>query len=147
MKVILYTRDKDFKLRPIEIGNGYNKPIGGLWASPLGSEEGWKEYCEKEESLSIADLTRVEMDLDMRNFITIDSVGDLNKLYWLPSSVPGMELLDFKQMKAEGVDGIYLTAAGQRRTRLSHPRHLYGWDCESVVVMNERAIQNYQITR
>jgi len=34
-------------------------------------------------------------------------------------------------------DAIHLTDRGQWATRMTHPKNLYGWDCESVLILNK----------
>lgn len=48
MKFIHYGSKEFDKDRFTEIHNipMCNKPSGGLWASPVGVEFGWKEWCE-----------------------------------------------------------------------------------------------------
>ena len=146
MKVVHYTRDKAFQLRPIKIENSWIKPTGGLWASPIEVEENWKAWCEQEEFGNIGSQTRVEMEIDTSKFLIINSVADLKRLSWEPHHAL-REIIDFQVMKADGIDGIYLTAEGQWATRLTHPRHLYGWDCECILIMNERCIQSYRVEK
>lgn len=143
MKVVHYTRDKPFCLRPIKIENGWIKPTGGLWACPIEAEENWKAWCDQEGFGDIGSQSRVEMEIDTSRFITINSAADLKRITWQPHYAL-REIIDFEVMKAGGIDGIYLTAEGQWATRLTHPRNLYGWDCESVLIMNERCIQSYK---
>lgn len=47
---------------------------------------------------------------------------------------------DFEAMIRSGIDAIWLTPKGERETRFSHPKNLYGWDCESVLIMNPNGI-------
>jgi hypothetical protein len=145
MKVTHFTKEPKFEVRPIEVKNGLLpvKPYGGLWASPAESEYGWKEWCETEHFGNIGEQHKVTLEVDTRNFITIDKVSDLDKLPWY--KIGGfLEAVDFEKLKRQGVDGIYLTNEGQWRTRLTFPRQLYGWDCESVLIMNERCIKKVQ---
>ena len=47
---------------------------------------------------------------------------------------------DFEGMVRAGIDAIWLTAHGESATRFSRPYSLYGWDCESVLIMNPSGI-------
>lgn len=145
MKVIHYSKDPEFKVKPIEIKNGQLpiKPYGGVWASPAESKFGWKDWCETEHFGNIGAQHKVTLEVDTQNFITIDKVSDLDKLPWYKMG-GFMEAVDFEELKRKGIDGIYLTDEGQWRTRLTFPRHLYGWDCESVLIMNERCIKKVE---
>lgn len=162
MKVYHYSKELEFKLHKIEIKNDFMwcKPKGGLWASPVESIYGWDTWCKNEAFGDIDELTKVEMTIDVdelenkKNLIVINKEGDLNKLIWI--SVPeirefavktgfkvpfGMEYVDFERIKENGIDAIWLTREGQWKTRLTHPRNLYGWDCECVLILNEECIK------
>ena len=54
---------------------------------------------------------------------------------------------DYEAMITDGVDAIYLTERGQRETSYSVPANLYGYDCESVLVMNPDCIEVEQCLR
>jgi hypothetical protein len=90
--------------------------------------------------------------------IIIRELEDLNKLIWLPLpeirelvkrlgfTVPyGMEIIDFEGMKGNGIDAIWLTEAGQWETRHTYPRNLYGWDCETIFIMNESCVKSTKV--
>ena len=34
---------------------------------------------------------------------------------------------------------------GQGATRFTYPRSLYGWDCETILILNARAIREYTV--
>ena len=113
------------------------KPDGGLWASPVGSKYGWKEWCLEENF----DPNRIESSFTFQyegNILVIDSEGDLNKLTW--EALSPVCSPDFEQMLNDGVDAIWLTEKGQWETRLTHPKNLYGWDYERVLIMNPNGI-------
>ena len=166
MKIYHYTENANFKLYGIEIKNKFIwcKPKGGLWTSPSNSLYGWNERCKEEGFRDNNKLTIVEMIIDVddlgnnKNLIVIDKEDDLDKLIWSP--VPdirelvektgfkvsfGMEMVDFVKMKENGIDAIWLTMEGQWKTRLTYPRNLYGWDCECVLILNERCIKTVVI--
>ena len=113
------------------------KPKGGMWASPVGAEWGWRQWCEAED-FSTGDLAKSFRFRCVGNILTIDSVADMKLM---PSQVAKeftsvmLYSPDFERMLREGVDAIHLTEAGQNATRFSHPG-LYGWDCCCVLVMN-----------
>lgn len=120
-----------------------NKARGGLWASPVDAEFGWKDWCYSEDF----NLDRLgswfTFDLVGR-ILVIDSYKDAEQsLAWIDaderSSFPSFQAMccpDFVW------DAIHLTSNGEQETRFTRPRDLYGWDCESVFVMNPDVIQN-----
>jgi len=128
------------KFKPIK-NRDFVKPEGGLWASPVDSEYGWREWCEaekfNEEKLEIA----FQFEYTGR-FLVINSQYGLGAMcwrevdYWRGKLVPDFELMAIE------IDAIHLTARGQAATRWSQP-DLYGWDCESVLIMNPEGIVVY----
>lgn len=151
MKVVHYTKPF-FKLHPITIKNGdgksglFIKPHGGLWCSPLESDWGWIDWCKAESYGDIEHEQRVILDLDTSNFVIIDTVKDMEaKLPWVPVVEGLFWTIDFEKMVREGIDGIHLTENGQVATRFTHPISLYGWDCETILILNERAIREYTV--
>ena len=147
MNVIHYARDKNFKLQPIRIANSTDgipiKPVGGLWASPLDSSDSWEQWCKAENFGDISSLTPVLLEIDTSNFITIDKRMDLKKLPWYRWHGI-LEGVDFEELVRRGVDGIYLTSRGQVETRWAQPG-LYGWDCESILILNDKCIRNWKL--
>lgn len=159
MIVIHYTKDKNFRLKPIYIKNaelndegGYwCKPKGGIWASPVESGYGWKEWCDGAEFENLEKMVKVEMKIDIEKFIVIDKHSDMNKLPWYVR-IPGtrIEFIDFEKLVNEGIEGIHLTEQGEKKTRFPYifsdkHRNLYGWDCESILILNERCIKEWHV--
>lgn len=118
------------------------KPRGGLWTSPLSSRHSWYRFC-LENNFRLDELT-IWFDLRLvGRWVTINGQHDLQQLPWLfrgmMSSGP-----DFEEILRQGYDAIHLTELGEWRTR--DPllrRHLLGWDCESVLILNPEALQPY----
>jgi len=154
MRVVHYTKEAGFELRPITIKNVgtegiWGKPEGGLWASPVDSKFGWQDWCRAKDFRDTGKQLRVILDIDTGSFITINSQADLSQLPWYPplAGLNLMEAIDFEKLAAGVVDGVYLTEQGQWATRSSHPRSLYGWECESILILNERCIKHYKIEK
>jgi len=145
MLVEHYTEDKDWELKPINITNPWKgdgnfiKPIGGLWCSPVDSKFGWRDWCKCESYDSIDSKHKVILDVDISHFIIIDKQEDTNKLIW-HEVIREHYAINFEKMKEKGINGIYLTEEGQYNTRYIYPKGLYGWDCESIVILNESSI-------
>lgn len=88
------------------------KPIGGLWASPVGSKCGWKEWCEREDFAR--DFSQSFEFEYVGNILVIDEMYDLLKIMW--RDIDGWRCLpDYEAMRASGIDAIYLTARGQEK--------------------------------
>lgn len=119
-------------LEPIE--NGMFKPEGGLWASPVGSENGWSDWCQSEMPHWCTDekfTLRLNHDAKV---VKIDSVEDL---LGLPTTTDkfGEITVDWALI-GKTADAIWLTAKGQMETRRCRPVSTYGWDVESVLIIN-----------
>ena len=114
------------------------KPKGGLWASPVNSRYGWKEWCA-DNDFGYFD-TKFEFTYS-GNTLVVESESDL---IGLPVD-PDMRLLgflNFEELARSGIDAIFLTEEGEHATRFSEPG-LYGWDCESILVMNPHCVKEY----
>lgn len=118
---------------------GWVKPdSGGLWCSPVDSKYGWKEWCKEnnfrdcDESISFT----LEINHNAR-VLKIDSYSDLARLPHINNDNfnDPRRYLDFEKLCLH-YDAIWLTEKGQWETRLTEPYQLYGWDCESVLIMN-----------
>jgi hypothetical protein len=134
----------EVKFKPAE-HRAWNKPTGGLWVSPRDSEHSWAQWCMAEQF----NIERLEAYFDLtihpdsRTFV-IDSCEDAKGLPWHP--MPGMDegnfrflQPDWKAIIMDGWDMIILTAKGEVETRFGEPS-LYGWDCESGVILNPQII-------
>lgn len=143
-----YTDEEFFILQRLKVKNGWVKPNGGLWVSPVESVYGWKEWCADEDyPLS---PYRIIMELSLERNLLVDEYADLDKITWVRQGPHFYQIFpDFEKM-AEQYDTIWLTRKGEIETRLLggadlenklYGAGLYGWDCESILVMNERAVQ------
>ena len=135
--------EKDW-FAPVKNSGFLNKPEGGLWASPVNSEYGWIDWCKSENFM----LQKLEKSFKFNcngSFIVINKPEDLEELplcfeeHFIEIGLK-FSYFDFEKIAKE-VDGVYLTEAGQYRTRLSFPLNLYGWDCESVLIFNPDVIK------
>lgn len=134
---LIHYGSKEFdpdKFNPVN--NHGVKPRGGFWASPVNSKHSWKEWClDNQFGLSRLE-TSFEFVFDGNTFV-IDCVKDCEGLpMW--ELMPSYAFIDFEAM-AEKYDAVYMTTYGEWDTRFSN-YHLYGWDCESVLIMNPSTI-------
>lgn len=113
----------------------WTKPSGGFWASPKGSHFGWRQWCENETYGDISRCFEVEFS---GRLLVIDSVDDLDNLPWVDDGL--ISWISFEKL-SKAYDAVHLTVIGQERTRYSLPRSLYGWDCETVFVMNKNCLR------
>jgi len=146
LKAVHFTKPF-FSLRSIEIKNGGRryaeliKPVGGLWCSPLDSKYGWRDWCQGRSDFEHDQC--VIFDVDMSNFVVIDSAEDMKtRLPWILFADGHSMAIDFEKMVHEGVDGIHLTENGLVETEFTYPESLYGWDCETILILNDRCIKS-----
>jgi hypothetical protein len=125
------------KFTPIK-NRPWIKPSGGLWSSPVGSERGWIEWSKSENFSDLAEFFTFRF---MGDVVIINSADDILSL---PQRHEGVTYRytsypDFEKMLNLGCDGVWLTDQGEINTRFSKPS-FYGWDCETVFVMNPCSI-------
>ena len=118
------------------------KPRTGLWASPIDSEWGWKEWCESEDFRDCNKDNSFTFKLHpYARVFEIHDLDDLEKLPVMDHPLSAISYgLDFEEI-AKNYDAIFLSDEGQAKTRMSHPSSLYGWDCECILVLNKEVIK------
>jgi hypothetical protein len=127
-----YNEHKFASIKNIE----FVKPAGGLWVSPINSEWGWKDWCEMEGFRVCDEKNSFTIDIkDSAKIFIINSYEDLLKA---PLTGRMTRHIDFELM-CKKYDAIWLTAKGQEKTRFTEPG-LYGWDCESILIMDKTVI-------
>jgi len=137
-----------------------NKPRGGLWVSPYYPDReyisGWHEWCSSEmEHWLSNDSVVLELKDDAKIF-TINSQEDLIEFIKIVgiaedelTSKLGLKFLtypDFEKV-SQMFDAVYLTEEGQWSTRFSGngcDYNLYGWDCESLLILNFGCIEKWE---
>lgn len=124
------------------IQNSYTKPKhgGGFWGCPVETDE-WRDWCICEEFNTNSLHFNIIYNYVGNTFI-IDSLGHMMLLPWVIDDTKQYRhaYIDFELMVAAGIDGVFLTSRGQCETRHTHPENLYGWDVESVLIMNQDSI-------
>lgn len=129
---------------PIQNRECWNKPSGGLWASPVDSEYGWRVWCEEsnfaecEEENSFTFSIKPEANI---YFIrTVEAANNLPRAeseYSIGRIMPETAFstimgIDFEAMVKDGVDAIVYEQSACPQLYWK----LYGWDCDSILVMN-----------
>ena len=122
------------KFKPIK-NRDFIKPDGGLWASPINSPYGWKEWCMEQEQGNLSSSFTFAFD---GKVLVIDSLEDAMRMPWL-TLFDCIQYPNFEQI-AQHYDAIWLTTKGQVETRFSEP-NMYGWDCETVLILNPDCIE------
>lgn len=141
--------DKGIMFVPIENVEYFTKPRGGFWASPVDSQYGWKEWCESNNFCTSRLCKSVTFALsDNAKVFHIRSVDDLENLprqnLELDVGVD-MVYLDFERMADLGYDAVELHLSEELPD--SHGFldglywKLYGWDCDSILIMNPDVVE------
>lgn len=132
---------------PIHNKQDWNKPYGGLWASRETASYGWKTWCEQEHFRECDPLNSFRFVLrDNAKVGVISSMADLMRIpirkessgYWLWGTIP-----DFEECLRHGYDAIELCWYGEEYQNLAKDNMydtLYGWDCDSIVVLNPEVV-------
>ena len=112
------------------------KPKGGLWASDVESEHGWKEWCDAEEFRDCNKENSFTFTLaDDANILHIDSVSDLQSLPKVDDKF-GINFSSWIQKKNKKLAEIYDAVEVSISSDFNLYYKLYGWDCDSIVIMN-----------
>lgn len=147
----------------------HNKPLYGLWASPMYSQFGWIHFCKKYCFYERDFNTSFKFKLKGKILI-IDNENDLKEIEWVSVNYIHIDIQEYfnlnhtsknkhikdiklkgkmpapnyEKIKNKGIDAIYLTDNGVKKcTKIDsgeHGKNLIGWDCESIFVMNKNCI-------
>lgn len=120
-----------------------NKPWGGLWASKIDARFGWKDWCEKEgfRECSIDNSFSFKIS-DNANILYINCVKDVKKLpdQETDLSLTCIKTVDFEQLISNGIDAIEFNISNDWDLYMA----LYGWDCDSTLILNPNIIEIIQ---
>lgn len=122
------------KVLPLKNYSWIKPEKGGLWTSPIDSKWGWKDWNEGElfRKCNEQNSFTIELNKDAKIFI-INSLEDLKKAPLINGF--SKKVIDFEYI-AKKYDAIWLTEKGQYETHLNYKLDLYGWDCETVLIIN-----------
>lgn len=132
--------------RAITNCDGFNKPRGGLWASPVDAERSWREWVEGNNFYPETLATSFEFELSAGARVlelTPENVWDL------PEDEKAFMKRDRRDRNVFSmVYGIDFEALAREYDVLecSLSRYpslywsLYGWDCDSILIMNPDVI-------
>ena len=141
MIYIHYGSDSFQKEKFVSIKNrfGLIKPLGGLWASPTNAACGWYDWC-------MCDGYKVEDNeyWESSFYFTFKENSNVFQLPSIPSVIPLSYLdysIDFEGCLEMGYDAIELHLFD--RDEYIEDLHwlLYGWDCDSILVLNPESIE------
>ena len=138
------------EIPPIRNEKMFTKPQGGLWASPVDADFGWKDWCEL-ENFQHTDFNK-SFKFTIKDDAKILHINKANQLDKLPQSENTMlsrtmmTILDFEKLQKE-YDGMELHLSEEVFPKKADWNYnglywrLYGWDCDSILIFNEKAIQ------
>lgn len=141
------------KINPIsdKVWPGLEKPKGGLWASPVNSVFGWKDWCRSEDFRTDRLKTWTKFKISPKaKILVINSYWDLvdiAKKYAEESPDNYNRVLKFKKMQEDGYSGVFLTYRGHLENHFVWDREspisfaLNTWDCESIVLFDPEVIE------
>lgn len=134
-----HTEFKKDLFQPIQNRPMWNKPSGGLWASATDAERGWKQWAEAEDFMVCKEENSFSFKLaEDAKVCHLYSADDLDKLPRQEMSdiykTLGIKRIypDFEKTMEMGYDAIeiHISSDGELYNAL------YGWDCDSIVVLN-----------
>ena len=121
------------KFEPIKNRPEITKPKGGLWASREDSNSGWRNWCENNEYKID---TNKYFKFRLKDNAKILTLTDKAQLYDLPKAksilpIETFTMIDFEKLSEE-YDAIEVFISSGKGLYFA----LYGWDCDSIVIMN-----------
>lgn len=125
-----------------------NKPSGGFWASPVDAEYGWKQWNEDEHFAECDEDNSFKFRLrNCAKVLYIFTKEDVEKLPVQITSNDCYIVPDFEEIMRE-YDAIEVNVSeerfGSRRFTVDYHDSvyylLYGWDCDSILVLNPYVI-------
>jgi len=128
------------KFEPVK-NRHFVKPAGGLWASPVNSRNGWREWAT--ENMSEPNLATSFRFYANGNILVINDEIDAAGMPWKEHRVSDRLVIEYPDFEtlASIYDAVWLTDRGEAATRWATSKSLYGWDCESVLIMNPRCVE------
>lgn len=146
MKYITYSLNKydPALFHPIYNSPSHNKPIGGLWASPLSDEyRTWFDFASNTFELKRNDPNFTFELKDDARILKIHTDADIDKLP-IRKGIRGSihDHIDFEFL-AKQFDAMFVTRWSHDVERLYKPS-FYGWDCDTLLVFNPECIINVE---
>lgn len=115
------------------------KPYGGFWASRTDAAFGWKDWCASTNYRECVPENSFTFTLeDNAKVLHINSANELKKLPVVKNdlNISSWKLLDFEKL-AGIYDAIDVSISNDPELHFA----LYGWDCDSILIMNPDIIQ------
>ena len=133
----VFDKDKFVKPKNRQL---HNKPLGGLWASKINATFGWKDWCKEEDFCECSEDNSFLFKIsENANILYINCVEDVKKLpdQKTDLSLTCLKTVDFEQLIANRIDAIEFNLSNDWGLYMA----LYGWDCDSTVILNPDVIK------
>lgn len=120
-----------------------NKPLGGLWGSPINSEYGWKDWCIRNSFKPFCEKSDIYFEWELmenRNILIVETEKDIPENLYRSDGY-----LDWEKVSQE-YDAFFLTLNGLNELEDSS-LGFNTWDCESIIVFKKDLINPLEITR
>lgn len=130
----------------------FSKPQCAFWGSPVNSNFGWKEWCEREEFGDYDWDSPIYFKLKVNSTILKIDIEDLREEVLgkyvancknFPFNCRYLNHLDFSKMVEDGIDAVQLMDGNLGHYFIDNDYEFIfnSWDCESIVVLNKDVIE------
>lgn len=132
-----YSKDK---FKEIKNERLFTKPIGGLWASRVDTEYGWKNWTEDEHFRTEVYREDNYFKFKLKDEAKVLVMDNAKQILDLPKQKNEFNFsfvcLDFEKLAKE-YDAIEVLISQDGKLYWD----LYGWDCDSILVMNKEMVE------
>lgn len=132
-----YSKDK---FKEIKNERLFTKPRGGLWASRVDSEYGWKNWTEDEHFRTEVYREDNYFKFKLKDEAKVLVIDNAKQILDLPKQKNEFNFsfvcLDFEKLAKE-YDAIEVLISQDGKLYWD----LYGWDCDSILVMNKEMVE------
>ena len=130
--------DSDRFVKPTNRSPLWVKPLdGGLWASPVESEDNWRNWCVDNDIF----LDRLEKSFEFNirpnsEILYLRNKEEISKAYRDGYLTHPRENLFYPNFE---LISVYFSAIFYKHNNETH-YPLYGWDCDSLLVLNKNIV-------
>lgn len=129
---------------PIRNRKYWPKPEGGLWTSRKNATFGWKDWCRENDFRECDPVSSFDFTIkDESKIVVVSTLQQLRRLPEVPNRLKTTYCIDFEKCLRAGIDAIELCWYGDEYQSVANGDlyfELYGWDCDSIVVLNPNAV-------
>lgn len=127
--------------QPIKNWCKFNKPYGGLWASPVEPKYiDWKTWCEENEfglnSLKQSFTFKLKPTADIFEVFSKKDIWLLEDMLELNNTPMLYNFIDYEKLISYGYDGLFVQLTYEEMFN----SRFYGFDCDSLLIFNPDCI-------